>query len=140
MTLFKMTIMLFFVASIQYSPSSNHFITTSRGGKITIQNLAKKWKLDKYKVSFFSEAPAENEKNDYIHLKSDMTFDSISEGVFEGGNWRLDAKKQRIYLSKKNETGELVFIIDELKPKKLVLIIDDPSDSDAQYLKIHFKI
>jgi hypothetical protein len=73
-------------------------------------------------------------------LKSDLTFDSVSEGKFEAGRWRLDAKRKRIYLSKKNEVGEIVFIIEELEPKKLVLVIDDPSDSDAQYLKIHFKI
>ncbi|MFT5254238.1 MAG: hypothetical protein ACI87N_003305 [Flavobacteriales bacterium] len=140
MNLFKMTTLLFLVASIQYYPTKNHTITTSTDANITVQNLSKKWRLDKYKVSFFSEAPAENEKDDYIYLKPDLTFDSISEGKFEAGRWRLDAKKKRIYLSKKNEAGEIVFIIDELKPEKLVLIIDDPSDSDAQYLKIHFKI
>jgi hypothetical protein len=140
MNLFKMTTMLLLVASVQFYPTKNYLITTSQGSNLTIQNLSKKWKLDKYKVSFFSEAPAENEKNDYIYLKSDLTFDSISEGEFEAGRWRLDAKKKRIYLSKKNEVGEIVFIIDEIEPKKLVLIIDDPSDSDAQYLKIHFKI
>ena len=47
---------------------------------------------------------------------------------------------KRIYLSNKNEEGELVFIINQLKENRLVLIIDDPSDSDAQYLKIHFKV
>tara|TARA_B110000285_G_C14967475_1_gene534813 strand:- start:214 stop:636 length:423 start_codon:yes stop_codon:yes gene_type:complete len=140
MNLFKMTTLLLLVASVQFHPTKNYLITTSQGSNLTIQNLSKKWKLDKYKVSFFSEAPAENEKNDYIYLKSDLTFDSISEGEFEAGRWRLDAKKKRIYLSKKNEVGEIVFIIDEIEPKKLVLIIDDPSDSDAQYLKIHFKI
>lgn len=140
MFLFKMTTLLFLVVSIQLFPTSNHINATSESTYITIQNLSKKWKLDKYKVSFFSEAPAENEKNDYIHLKSDLTFDSISEGEIEAGSWRLDAIKKRIHLSKNNEEGEIVFIIDKLKTKKLVLIIDDPSDSDAKHLKIHFKI
>ncbi|MFT7377885.1 MAG: hypothetical protein ACI88Z_001720 [Sphingobacteriales bacterium] len=140
MGLFKMTTMLLLVASIQLHLIKNHTITTSTDFNITVQNLSKKWKLDKYKVYFFSEAPAENEKKDYIYLKSDLTFDSISEGEFEAGNWRLDAKNKRIHLSKKNEAGDVVFIIDELKLESLVLIIDDPSDSDAQYLKIHFKI
>ncbi|MFT6358724.1 MAG: hypothetical protein ACJAYJ_002950 [Saprospiraceae bacterium] len=135
-----MTTMLLLVASIQFYPTKNHVITTSKTSNITIQNLSKKWKLEEYKVYFFSEAPAENERNDYIYLKSDLTFDSISEGEFEAGRWRLDAKKKRIYLSKENVAGEIAFIIDELEPEKLVLIIDDPSDSDAQYLKIHFKI
>ncbi len=135
-----MTTMVLLVVSMQFNTTKNHLITTSESSNITIQNLSKKWKLEVYKVYFFSEAPAENEKNDYIYLKSDLTFDSVSEGKFEAGNWRLNAKKKRIYLSKKNEAGEIVFIIDELETKKLVLVIDDPSDSDAQYLKIHFKI
>ncbi len=95
--------------------------------------------FEKYKVFHFTEAPAPEEKNDYIHLKPDMTFSSISEGIYETGKWRLDVGKKRIYLSNKNKKGELVFIIDDLSPKQLVLIIDDPSDSDAQYLKIYFK-
>jgi hypothetical protein len=140
MSLFKMTNMILLVASMQFYAPKDHLTVTAEDSNITVQNLSKKWKLEVYKVYFFSEAPAENEKNDYIYLKSDLTFDSVSEGKFEAGRWRLDAKRKRIYLSKKNEVGEIVFIIEELEPKKLVLVIDDPSDSDAQYLKIHFKI
>ena len=114
------------------------FQTRNINNSITIQNLSKKWQLEKYKVFFYQEAPAENEKNDYIHLNDNMTFTSVSEGVFDEGNWRLDVAKKRLYLSKQKEEGELVLIIDDLKEKQLVLIIDDPSDSDAQYLKIYF--
>lgn len=137
MYLLKVFMMLGLLFNVEDIPNTSPVDFTT---ELSIQNLSKKWKLDKYKVSFFSEAPAANEKNDYIHLKSDLTFDSISEGEFESGNWRLDANKKRIYLSNKSEEGELVFIIDKLKSNKLVLIIDDPSDSDAQYLKIHFKL
>lgn len=107
--------------------------------KINVQNLSKKWELDYYKFYFFSEDPAEEEKNDYIHLKSDMTYSSISEGEYDAGKWRLDIAQKRIFLSNNNEEGELRLIIDDLSANQLVLIIDDPSDSYAQYLKIFFK-
>ena len=106
---------------------------------LNVQNLSKKWIFEKYTVSWFTENPSEKEKNDYIHLSSNMTFSSISEGEYEKGSWKLNASKKRIFLSKKNEKGHLTFIVNELTKNKLVLVIDDPSDEDAQYLKIHFK-
>lgn len=120
--------------------SSISFSTEAQSNGFTVQNLSKKWKLEKYKVFYFSEQPTEKEKNDYIHLKPDMTFSSISEGVYEEGSWQLDAKKSRIFLAKEKEEKELIFIVNDLSENELVLIIDDPNDEDAQYLKIHFKI
>lgn len=107
---------------------------------ITIEKLSKKWKLDKYKYYFFSQAPAENEIGDYLHLKSNMTYDSVSEGLRDIGNWRLDADKEQIYLTSEGDEAALVFIVDKLKTKKLVLIIDDSTGPDTKNLKIHFKI
>lgn len=104
---------------------------------ITIQSLSKKWTLSHYSVGWFTEEPSQKEKNDYIHLSSNMTFTSISEGVFEKGTWTLKGK--RIILSKNKEKESLTFIVEELTNKELVLIIDDPSDPDAKYLNIHFK-
>lgn len=106
---------------------------------ITVQNLSKKWKLDKYKYSIFAEAPSEKEKKDYIFFKPDLTFNSVSEGLNESGNWRLDAKKRRIYLSQEGGEGELILIVDDLSSDRLVLIIDDPSDSEIKNLKIFYK-
>lgn len=111
-----------------------------KAASLTIQNLSKKWQLDKYKYLLFSEAPSEQEQDDYIHLKSDLTFESVSEGIKESGNWRLDAAKERIYLTQNGDSQALVFIVDNLSTKKLVLIIDDTSDADAKHLKIYFKI
>lgn len=105
--------------------------------EISIENLSKKWILTEYSVGWFSEKPSKKEQNDYIHLSSNMTFNSISEGVFEKGTWRL--KGNRIILSKNNEKKPLTFIVKEITNKELTLIIDDPSDSDAKYLNIHFK-
>ncbi|MFK7905112.1 MAG: hypothetical protein AB8B69_08305 [Chitinophagales bacterium] len=106
---------------------------------LNTQNLSKKWKLDKYTYSIFSENPSEKEKNDYLHLKSDMTFDDVSEGEKDSGQWRLNIPEKRIYLSKNGEEGELVLIIDGLFENQLILIIEDPSDEDADNFKIHFK-
>lgn len=112
---------------------------TSTATTLNVQNLSKKWAFEKYMISWYSESPSEKEKKDYIQLSSNMTFTSISEGKYEKGNWKLNASKKRILLSSKNEKGYLTFIVDELTSNKLILVIDDPSDEDAQYLKIHFK-
>jgi hypothetical protein len=48
MGLFKTTTMLLLVASTQLHLIKNHTITTSTDFNITVQNLSKKWKLDKY--------------------------------------------------------------------------------------------
>ena len=71
--------------------------------------------MDKYKFWFYTESPSEKEKSDYINLKNDMTFSSVSEGDFDTGKWRLYSSKKRIYLSKKNEKRELIFIINQLR-------------------------
>jgi len=106
---------------------------------ITIDNLSRKWTLEKYSYLFFSEDPAPKERNDYILLKSDLSFESVSEAKYDSGKWRLDTEEKRIYLSKKGEDDELIFIIHELTDERLILIIDDSSDSDTKNLKIHFK-
>lgn len=106
---------------------------------ITIQTLSKKWKLDKYSVYGFSESPENREKNDYIFLKSDLTFELLDEGEKEVGTWRLNKERKRIFLSKKDEDGELILIIDQLENDELILIIDNPTDTDLKDVKIHYK-
>ena len=106
---------------------------------VSVEALSKKWKLEKYAYLVFSEAPEAVEKNDYLLLKSNLFFESVSEGKYEEGSWRLDTESKRIYLTQEGAEDELVFIIDELRDDELVLIIDNPADEDAQYLKIHFK-
>jgi hypothetical protein len=131
------SLLLCCLAIFGFTSSSTN--TTSATTTLTVQNLSKKWVFEKYTFLTFAENPSEKEKKDYIHLSSNKTFTSISEGKYEKGNWKLNANKKRILLSKKNEKGNLTFIVDELTNNKLVLIIDDFSDEDAQYLKIHFK-
>lgn len=115
------------------------FFTLYADVPVTIENLSKRWKLEEYSYLFISEDPEEIEKNDYIFLRKDLSFESVSEGKYEKGKWRLDAKSKRIYLSQDGEEGELVLIISKLENDELVLIIDHPSDPDAEGLKIHFK-
>ena len=105
---------------------------------ITVENLSHKWKLVKYTYMVFSEDPSENEKEDYILLHKDMTFESISEGVFDRGIWKLAKEEKKIYLSSEKEEGALIFIIHSLDKDKLIVKIDDPRDPDAKNLKIHF--
>lgn len=111
--------------------------TNSHSNDINIQNLSKKWQLSHYSVGWFTEDPSQKEKNDYIHLSSNMNFTSISEGIFEKGTWTL--KGNRIILSKNNEKDSLTLIVKALTNNELTLIIDDPSDADTKYLNIHFK-
>jgi len=44
------------------------------------KTLCKKWYLEKYEVMWVDYEPEEKEKNDYILLKSDMTYVGLDEG------------------------------------------------------------
>ncbi|SHJ10223.1 lipocalin family protein [Aquimarina spongiae] len=107
--------------------------------KLNVSNLSKNWQLTKYSVGWFSEEPSDKEKNDYLKLKSDMTFTSVSEGIFEKGTWQLQKEHKRITLSKKGDKAVLVFSIKKIKTNELVVIIDNDSEPDAKYLNIHFE-
>ena len=64
-------------------------------------------------------------------------YSSVSQGVFEKGNYTLD--EQDIIMTNSTEKGKLKFVIKNLTETTLSVSIDDPEDSDAQYLTIHFK-
>ena len=138
-SLLKIAALFFVLVSSNTETSSVERMERSSNSPITVQRLAKKWNLEKYKYLIFSEAPAEKERNDYLHLKANMTFSSISEGEMETGKWKLDTLRKRIFLAKAGESEEMVLIIDHLSSHQLVLIIDDPSDEEAKNLKIFFK-
>lgn len=105
---------------------------------ISVQSLSKKWKLEEYNYYGYTETPSKKERNDFIELKSDMTYSCISEGVFGGGIWKLDVKTKRISLMEGDE--EMRFFIDDLSDNQLTLILDDPSEKEAKNLKIVFKV
>ncbi len=113
------------------------FTLFSLGGfsqNLNKQTLCKKWHLEKYEVMWIDYALEENEKNDYIHLKSDMTYISIDEGVNTTGNWTYNSEKN--YFTMYDEKGGGVrFFVDELETDKMVVNIDV---KELEGVDIHF--
>ncbi len=99
--------------------------------------LFKKWKLSHYEVFGVDYKPEEVEKNDYMHFLENNIYTSVSEGKFEKGNYKLAGKT--IILTSETEKGELKLMIKALTNSTLSVVVDDPTDSDAKYLTIHFK-
>lgn len=98
-------------------------------------NLCKRWNLEKYEVFWIDYEPEAKEKNDYLLLKRDFTFESIDEGEYGVGTWDIKVNKEKQYLVLRNNEGEINMIIEELKKDKLVVVIDDEELID---LEIHF--
>lgn len=105
---------------------------------VNINNLSKKWILDKYTFMAFGKKPSEKEKDDYLSLNPDSTYTSISEGIYDSGEWKLNIDNQCILLYNDNQEV-LPFIVHKLTHHKLVVYIYDSEDKEAKYLKIHFK-
>jgi hypothetical protein len=99
--------------------------------------LLKKWNLSHYELFGSDFDPEIKEQEDYVHFKKGGIYSSKSKGVLEGGNYTLTA--QTIIMTSNTEGGELKLNIKNLTEKTLSVSIDDPEDSDAQYLTIHFK-
>ena len=99
--------------------------------------LLKKWNLSHYELFGFDFDPETNEKNDYVYFGKDGIYYSISEGVFDEGNYTFD--KKTIIMTNSTEEGKLKLLIKSLTETSLSVSIDDPDDIDAQYLTIHFK-
>ncbi len=139
----KLSIVAIAIASLGYAVATL-IEGMSRPGVIEISEpsldqhlLLKKWKLSHYQVLGVDYEPEEAEKKDYIHFLVDKTYTSISEGKFEKGEYKLD--ESIIILTNNIEKGKLKLTIKKLTEDKLEVVIDDPSDSDAKYVTIHFK-
>ena len=104
---------------------------------ITVANLSQKWDLKGYEVFFYEAVPETHEQHDYLHLSEDMTYESISDGVYEQGVWILANKT--IQLTKAGETHTTTFKVEALSRDGLTLTLDAPEDEEAQYIKILFK-
>ena len=85
--------------------------------------LCKKWYLQKYEVMWIDYTPKEKEKNDYIHLKTDMTYTTIDEGTFSMGKWKYNASKKYFILYNNKDEG-LKFIVDELKKNTMIVNVE----------------
>jgi hypothetical protein len=99
--------------------------------------LLKKWNLNHYELFGSDFDPETKEKKDYVHFQKGGIYSSVSEGVFEKGYYTLD--KQTIIMTNSKEGGQLKLVIKNLTATTLSVAIDDPNDSDAKYLTIHFK-
>lgn len=106
---------------------------------IVLENkaLLKKWNLSHYELFGSDFDPDANEKKDYVHFQKGGIYSSISQGIFEKGNYMLG--DQTIIMTNSKEKGKLKFVIKNLTETTLSVSIDDPNDSDAKYLTIHFK-
>ena len=87
------------------------------------ETLCKKWFLEKYEVMWIDYKPEEKEKNDYILLKTDMTYVSVDEGTKTFGKWTFNTEEN--YFTMFNDKGEgIKIVIDKLSINKMVLNID----------------
>jgi hypothetical protein len=98
------------------------------------KTLCKKWYLEKYEVMWIDYEPEEKEKNDYILLKSDMTYQSVDEGKFSKGKWSFNDKDKTITLFN-NKGEEIDFEVKELNSNKLVVVMKLKEMEDVD---IHF--
>ncbi len=99
------------------------------------KTLCKKWYLEKYEVMWIDYEPQANEKNDFIHLKTNMTYTSVDEGKLTTGKWAYNQTEKYFILY--DEKGEgLRFFVDELKDDKMILVVDiDEMDGIYIYFK-----
>jgi hypothetical protein len=87
------------------------------------ETLCKKWYLEKYEVMWVDYEPDEKEKNDYLLLKSDMTYVSLDKGIETSGKWTFNIEEN--YFTMFNEKGDgIKMIVDKLSINKMVFKID----------------
>ena len=98
------------------------------------ETLCKKWYLEKYEVMWVDYEPDEKEKNDYILLKTDMTYVSVDEGIKTSGKWTFNTEKNYFTMFNNKRDG-IKITIDKLSINKMVLNIDikEMDGVDIQY-------
>ncbi len=111
------------------------FSITVFSQNISKGKLCKKWDLEKYEILSTYYPPEKNEKSDYILLKQNMTYESVSEGKFDSGKWSINVNGE--YLLLFDEKGEqLKFFIKEVTINKLIAVIDH---EEMNGINIHYK-
>ena len=111
------------------------FAIASFSQTLNKNSLCKKWYLEKYEIFWIDYEPEANEKNDYILLKSDMTYISVDEGKKASGKWSFNSTKKYFTLYNKKGKG-LKFFVDDLETNKMVLVVDIEELKDVD---IHYK-
>jgi hypothetical protein len=87
------------------------------------ETLCKKWYLEKYQVLWVDYEPDEKEKNDYILLKTDMTYVSVDEGIKTSGKWTFNTEKNYFTMFNNKRDG-IKITVDKLSINKIVLNIE----------------
>lgn len=87
------------------------------------ETLCKKWYLEKYEVMWVDYEPDEKEKNDYILLKTDMTYVNVDEGIETSGKWTFNTEKNYFTMFNNKRDG-IKITIDKLSINKMVLNIE----------------
>ena len=78
--------------------------------KIDQQDLYQTWLIDKYSDDQDYYAPPKKELEDYITLKPDGTYISVSEGENRTGSWMYNANGRYIELADSNKKKEKLYI------------------------------
>lgn len=111
-------------------------ISLAQVNEVLKAKLCKKWNLTGYEFLWMDYDPEPNEKNDYILFKESMKFESIDEGIYSTGEWKLTKKDGDDYIIMSNVEGEIGMKIEKITNNHLILIIDHEELFD---LEIHFK-
>lgn len=90
-------------------------------------DFVKKWNIDDYIYLGFSFSPEENEKNDYLHFRSDGTFQSNEEGKIEHGKWKWEAEKRSLVLMQGDESIAIEVVT--VAKHELILRFEEDGDS-----------
>ncbi len=110
------------------------YTSTSFSQDLNKKTLCKKWYLEKYEIMWVDYDLEEKEKNDYILLKSDMTYENVDEGNLSTGTWSFSDLKNYFILHEKD--GHLKFFVDKLENDEMVLNVDI---KEMEGIDIHFK-
>lgn len=97
--------------------------------------LCKKWHLEKYEIYWIDYAPDDNEKNDYIWLKTDMSYESIDEGEYSEGKWAYSDSDNYFILYDESDEG-LKFFVQELTSGRMIVRagIEEMDDVDIHFV------
>lgn len=88
--------------------------------EIKREDLIGFWHIDKYEIFNEFHNPTEEDRDDYIFLKSDGSLVSQSEKVKELGEWIFDSSTKTLLLTDNNNESVKAKVV-QLKGKQLVL-------------------
>ena len=97
------------------------------------QKLSKEWKLKKYEQFGLIDDPIEEQKNDKIILKSDLTCTVVEGGKSYTGTWGLDKTNVYIMCKLNNGTVKRQYKIISIQNKEAILEYQSPDLIRTKY-------